>query len=101
MKILDLPNPRSRAVASAMLLFPLLSFAAWYVLTMQREQDDFPVILKQYGYSAMALPSRLFGPGTIMTVETLRSARAVRARAWQRFTIAMSPSYLASLYEWC
>jgi hypothetical protein len=74
MKILDLSNPRSRAVAvAAMLLVPLLSFAAWYVPTMQQEQDDFPVILKQYGYSAMALPSRLFGPGTIMTVETLRS----------------------------
>lgn len=73
MKILEISNPRTRAaVVIAVMLVPLLSFAAWY-MTVPREQDDFPVILEHYGYSAMALPSRLFGPGSIVTVETLRS----------------------------
>ena len=75
MRMLPDRESQNRALSlGVLLLVPLVSFAIWYAVTTPPEHDDeFPGILQRYGYSAMALPSRLFGPGTIMTVETLRS----------------------------
>ena len=59
------------AMATA-LMMPSLGMAAWYGVTKYSDQDDrLGRILRDYGYRELTPPSRLFGPGTLITVETL------------------------------
>jgi hypothetical protein len=72
MKILQTQNPKVRAaVLGAILLLPILGLAVWYWMVTRSEADELTRIVRQYGYTAVTPPSRLFGPGTITTVETL------------------------------
>jgi hypothetical protein len=53
-------------------LVPFLGLTAWFWLSSQSNTDDrLTRVVEDYGYSAVTPPSRLFGPGNIMTVETL------------------------------
>ena len=59
------------AIATA-LMMPSLGMAAWYGVTKYSDQDDkLGSILREYGYRELTPPSRLYGPGTLITVETL------------------------------
>jgi hypothetical protein len=54
------------------LLTPSLGMAAWYAATKASDKDnDLSELLGNYGYVELSPPSRLYGPGTIATVETL------------------------------
>ena len=66
-------NPKLRiAMFAAFALLPFLGLAAWYWASVPSDGNDrLTRIVQDYGYSAVTPPSRLFGPGTIMTVETL------------------------------
>jgi hypothetical protein len=66
-------KPRARIFAlAAILLLPPLGMATWYGMSRTSDKDDqITRILIDYGYVAVTPPSRLFGPGTITTVETL------------------------------
>jgi hypothetical protein len=72
MEILQTQNPKVRAaVLGAILLLPILGLAVWYWMVTRSDADQLTRIVGEYGYSAVTPPSRLFGPGTITTVETL------------------------------
>jgi hypothetical protein len=72
MEILQTQNPKVRAaVLGAILLLPILGSAVWYWMVTRSDADQLTRIVGEYGYSAVTPPSRLFGPGTITTVETL------------------------------
>lgn len=72
MEILQTQNPKVRAaVLGAILLLPILGLAVWYWMVTRSDPDQLTRIVGEYGYSAVTPPSRLFGPGTITTVETL------------------------------
>jgi hypothetical protein len=72
MNVLQTQNPKVRAaVLGAVLLLPILGLAVWYWMVTRSEADELTRIVRQYGYTAVTPPSRLFGPGTITTVETL------------------------------
>jgi hypothetical protein len=72
MTMLQRQNAKLRAaVLGAVLLLPVTGLAVWYWLTTRSEADELTRIVRQYGYTAVTPPSRLFGPGTITTVETL------------------------------
>jgi hypothetical protein len=66
-------NPKLRiAMFAAFALLPFLCWAAWYGLSVPSDTNDrLTRVVEDYGYSAVTPPSRLYGPGTIMTVETL------------------------------
>jgi hypothetical protein len=60
------------AMVAVFVLLPFLGLAAWYWMTLPSDANDrLTRVVEGYGYSAVTPPSRLFGPGTIMTVETL------------------------------
>lgn len=73
MNLLQRQNPKVRmAVIGAFLLVPFASLSIWYWMTGTPDTDDkLQRIVEKYGYSAVAPPSRLFGPGTFTTVEKL------------------------------
>jgi hypothetical protein len=72
MNILQTQNPKVRAaVLGAALLLPVTLLAGWYWMVTRSHADQLTRIVRQYGYTAVTPPSRLFGPGTITTVETL------------------------------
>ena len=72
MKRLQPQNPKMRvAVLGAILLLPVLGLVAWYWMVTRPGADELTRIVGEYGYSAVTPPSRLFGPGTITTVERL------------------------------
>ena len=85
------------AMATA-LMMPSLGMAAWYGMTKYSDQDDkLGSILRDYGYRELTPPSRLFGPGTLITVETLSTGAVslhlackmndeALAALWQRST---------------
>jgi hypothetical protein len=77
MKKRQTKNPRTRTfVLGATLLLPLLGLATWYWMSKPSDKDDqLTRVLQDYGYSAVTPPSRLFGPGTITTVETLANGK--------------------------
>lgn len=53
-------------------LLPFLGLAAWnWMLMLSEKNGQLSRIIEGYGYVAVTPPSRLFGPGTITTVETL------------------------------
>jgi len=62
-------------IIAAALLMPSLAMGAWYGITRFSDHidrtDGLGKILHGYGYLELTPPSRLFGPGTIATVETL------------------------------
>ena len=66
-------NPKLRiAMLAAFALLPFLCWVAWYGLSIPSDTNDrLTRVVEDYGYSAVTPPSRLYGPGTIMTVETL------------------------------
>ena len=55
---------------SAILVLPSLGLATWYWV-VQPPGEQLTRMLRDYGYVAVRPPSRLFGPGTFTTVETL------------------------------
>ncbi len=72
MNILQSQNPKIRvAVLGTMLLLPAVGLGAWYWMATRSDEDQLTRIVQDYGYSAVTPPSRLFGPGTITTVERL------------------------------
>ncbi len=69
-------NSRSRVVVLATaLLLPLIGLGGWYAFKAHFDDDraanDLGRLLEQEGYLEPAPPSRLYGPGTINTVEEL------------------------------
>ena len=66
-------NPKLRiAMLAAFALLPFLGWVAWYGLSIPSDTNDrLTRVVEDYGYSAVTPPSQLYGPGTIMTVETL------------------------------
>jgi hypothetical protein len=59
-------------VSVAALLFPLVGLGVWWTLTPRAVVDNgIQVVLDHDGYFELRPPSRLAGPGTINTVETL------------------------------
>jgi hypothetical protein len=73
MKRVQAQNSKTRiAVIAAFLLLPFLSLSIWHWATATPDTEDkLQRIVEKYGYSAVAPPSRLFGPGTFTTVEKL------------------------------
>jgi hypothetical protein len=71
--ILQTQNPKARiAMLAGFLLLPFLGLAVWHWIPRTSGTDDqVRRIVEEYGYSAVTPPSRLFGPGTITTVERL------------------------------
>lgn len=80
MNKLQSKNPKVRVTAlGAILLLPVLGLAAWYWMATRSDADQLTRIVGEYGYSAVTPPSRLFGPGTITTVETLSNGNRLCA----------------------
>lgn len=72
MNILQSQNPKVRiAMFGAALLLPVTLLAGWYWMVTRSHADQLTRIVGEYGYTAVTPPSRLFGPGTITTVEKL------------------------------
>jgi hypothetical protein len=73
MEIFQTQNPKVRiAMLGTLLLLPFLGLAVWYWMPRTSGADDqLRRIVEEYGYSVVTPPSRLFGPGTIATVEKL------------------------------
>ncbi len=73
------------AVLAAALLLPLGAVGVWYGLKTQldddRAENDLGNLLISAGYLEPAPPSRLYGPGTINTVETLPDGKLRLHRA--------------------
>src|SRR5262245_30299650 len=77
-RAMNTANPQNTKVLTALfaaaLLVPFIGLDGWRFLTRPSEADDqLALIVQQYGYHAVTPPSRLFGPGTITTVETLQN----------------------------
>jgi hypothetical protein len=73
MEILQIQNPKVRvAVLGAILAAPVLGLTVWWyaVSPESARGDQLTLALNDFGYDAVVPPSRLFGPGTITTVET-------------------------------
>jgi hypothetical protein len=71
--ILQSLNPKARvAVLGALLLLPVLGLTVWWFAVSQESTkgDRLTLVLRDFGYDAVVPPSRLYGPGTITTVET-------------------------------
>jgi hypothetical protein len=70
---LQMQNPKVRiAMLGALLLLPFLGLAVWYWMPRPPGTDDqLRRVVEEYGYTVVTPPSRLFGPGTIATVERL------------------------------
>jgi len=64
---------RSRvAVLAGALLLPVIALGIWReIVTQDDTRNKFGLMLEEWGYLELVPPSRLFGPGTINTVEKL------------------------------
>jgi hypothetical protein len=62
----------------AIVMMPLLGLLAWWWFLVVPEENTYEKVLDQYGYRVLTPPSRFYGPGTFVTVETLKENHAVR-----------------------
>jgi hypothetical protein len=69
-------RPGAFVLGATLLLLPLFGLATWHWMSKPIDTDDqLSRVLRDYGYSEVTPPSRLFGPGTITTVETLANGK--------------------------
>lgn len=87
---------RTRVVVLATaLLLPLIALGIWHALVPQNDKhDQIDQILDELGYFVLVPPSRLFGPGTINTVEKLPNG-SLKLHA----ACTMDKKALAALWE--